>query len=96
MTYGEDKIPHIASTMTFSEIYRGARLIRQAKIVYDSTIDKYVYVYKDGSNTQYYGYTESEYISPTSVSNYITSPNSFTSTTGWEVGGVKVQGQEAT
>lgn len=96
MTYNEDKSPTIAQSMILSKEYRGARLIRQAKIEYDATIDKYVYVYKDAQDNTYYGYTESDYISPTSVSNYITSPNSFTSTAGWEVGGVKVEGKEDT
>ena len=95
MTYIDD-LPIIAETMVVSGDYRGDRLIRQAKIVYDATIDKYVYVYKDSANTEFYGYTESDYISPSAVSNYITSPNSFTSNTGWEVGGVKIEGAEAT
>jgi hypothetical protein len=38
---------------------------------------------KDGSI--YYGFTESKYISPTSVSNYIVNPSAFTSTSGWYV-----------
>ena len=97
MTYNEETgNPIIAEVMSFSDKYRGARLVRQSKIVFDSTINKYVYVYKDASNKKYYGYTESDYVSPTAVLNYITQPNSFVSTDGWEVGGIKIEGEEAT
>jgi hypothetical protein len=75
--------------MNFSSEYRGKRLVRQAQSIYDATISKYVYVYEDDNKNKIYGYTESEYLSPKTVTNYITSPNSYISTTGWGAGGVK-------
>lgn len=63
--------------------YRGARLVKQAQTKYDSTIDKYVGVYKKDEVT-YYGYTENEYISSGAIINYAANPSAFTSTTGWE------------
>ena len=84
-TYNGD-MPSFAKSMVISSEYRGDRIVRQIQTIYDSTIDKYVYSYNDG---QYYGYTESEYLSPTMVRNFITNPNTFTSLSGWEVGGAK-------
>ena len=89
-TYNQSGQPSFAKSMTISSIYRGDRLVRQAQTIYDATIDKYVYSYKEG---QYYGYSETEYVSPSIVKNFITQPNSFTSTSGWAVGGVKVSGE---
>ena len=87
VTYDEDGKPNFAKSIIISSDYRGDRVVRQVQTIYDSTIDKYVYSYNKG---QYYGYSESEYISPTAVKNFITSPDTFTSFSGWEVGGVIV------
>ena len=63
--------------------YRGERLVKQAQTRFDSTIDKYVGVYqKDGK--EYYGYTQTEYSTSATVTNYVANPNNFTSTTGWQ------------
>jgi hypothetical protein len=62
---------------------------------YDSTIDKYVNVYKDGDR-EIYGYTEVEYTSPATVRSYITNPTGFSSYTGWEVGGSQLSSGEVT
>ena len=75
--------PTFASTMTISSEYRGNRLVRKVKTKYDTTIDKYVNVYNNGT---IYGYTKTEYLSPATVRSYVTNPNSFDSYTGWEVG----------
>lgn len=70
--------------VALSTDYRGNRLIRQTITKYDSTIDKYVTVYEDANEKEYYGFTQSKYISPAIVNNYVANPNSFTSTTGWQ------------
>lgn len=86
VTYNASGLPHFASEMAISDIYRGRRLVRKAKTKYDSTIDKYVTVYKDSQGKEIYGYSEVEYISPATVRSYVTNPNSYESYTGWEVG----------
>lgn len=77
--------PVFAKEMTLSSDYRGKRLIRQAKPIYDKTIDKYVYSYSY-QGKEYYGFTETEYVSPITVQNFITSPNAFINLNGWAVG----------
>ena len=85
----KDEYPTFASSMTISDTYRGKRLVRQIQTKYDATTDKYVQVYEAGGIT-YYGYTETDYVSPTAVQNFITQPSEFTSFSGWERGGVLV------
>ena len=73
---------------SISPNYRGMRLIRQIRTKYDSKIDKYVQEYTkqgDTSDTVYYGFEETKYLSPNAVNNYIVNPNAFTNTTGWYV-----------
>lgn len=71
----------------FEPTMRGKKLVQQAITRFDAKLDKYVNVYKKkGSEKLYYGYTKSEYVTPTSVKNYITNGESFISTSGWEVG----------
>ena len=66
--------------------YRGMRLVKQARTIYDAKIDKYVQEYtKAGDNTVYYGFEETKYLSPNAVNNYVVNPNAFTSTSGWYV-----------
>ena len=86
VTYNANGIPDFTNEMSISGEYRGRRLVRKVKTKYDSTIDKYVSVYKDGQGKEIYGYTETEYISPATVRSYVTNPNSYESYTGWEVG----------
>ena len=89
--YDDNNKPDIASSMGFSSDYRGKRLVRKVKTIYDATIDKYVNVYTVGEGTnkkEVCGYTETEYISPAAVRSYITNSSDFDSDIGWEVGAV--------
>lgn len=90
VSYSPDGVPDItdAQSIYVSEKYRGKRLVRKVVTKYDSTIDKYVNVYNNNGK-EIYGYTETEYVSPAAVQSYITNPNSYSSYTGWEVGGVQ-------
>ena len=79
---------------------RGNRLIKQSKTKYDSTIDKYVSIYRkplgkseDGETIYekngevdrlYHGFTETEYVTSGGVVNYVANPSNFTSTSGWQ------------
>lgn len=62
--------------------YRGMRLVRQIQTKYDSTIDKFVQVYKKDGQT-YYGFSQSKYLSPNAVNDYVVNGSAFTNTTGW-------------
>lgn len=84
--YSEEGLPSFASLMNVSSVYRGDKLVRQAITLFDSTIDKYVNVF-DKNGTEYYGFTKSEYITPTAVQTFITNGEGFSSDSGWEVGG---------
>lgn len=94
--YNENGLPRFASSCELSKTHRGMRLVRQIQSKYDSTIDKFVQVYKkrtsdgeyeteEGSTKDqlYYGFVESAYTSPNSVTNYVVNPSAFKSTTGW-------------
>lgn len=79
-----------------SKKYRGNRLVRKPVTKYDSTIDKYVTVYNNGTGSQVYGFTETEYISPTIVSSYVTNPSDYTNDAGWELGEIEtIDGESA-
>lgn len=81
-----DEIPEFTDGIAISDKYRGRRLVRKVKTIYDATIDKYVNVYKDGSGKEIYGYTETEYTSPATVRSYVTNASNYESSLGWEVG----------
>ena len=84
-------MPTFAESQDISTDYRGKRLVRQLATKFDPILDKYVGIYeKDGE--RYYGYQETEYFSPTVVTNYVTAPNSYISLSGWTAGA----GQENT
>jgi hypothetical protein len=91
VTYIDGK-PNFALSMEVSSKYRGDKLVRQAITKFDHTIDKYINVYKKDEVT-YYGYTTTEYITPTAVQNYISNSEGFTSDSGWETGGAIVEGE---
>ena len=90
--YSPSGIPNFTNEISISSEYRGRRLVRKTQTLYDSHIDKYVNVY-ESEGKKIYGFTETEYNSPASVRSYITNSNSYSSYTGWEIGGVQNSGQ---
>ena len=78
-----NEVPSFASQCTISNSYRGERLVRKDKTIYDPVLEDYVTLYKDSSGKDVYGYTKTEYISPTLLKNFITNYSNFTSTNGW-------------
>lgn len=82
-----DGLPIFIESVEISSEYRGDKLIRQAKTKFDPKIDKYVNVYKDASNNAVYGYVETEYITSTTVQDFMTNASGISSTSGWEAGG---------
>ena len=67
--------------------YRGMRLNRHQTSVYDPKLHRYVNVYEDESHNQVYGYTETQYISPVIVQNFVVNSVDFTNTDGWDCNG---------
>lgn len=73
----------MASSVTSQ--YRGERLVRSVKTLYDKALDKYVTVYREDKfgNPDICGYTETEYIDDTIVENWVSNSSDFSSTDGW-------------
>ena len=63
--------------------FRGERKVRTQKIVYDPVMDKYVQSYNGG---EVYSYTQTEYVSPSLVTNLITNGDDIIYPTGWRQG----------
>jgi hypothetical protein len=57
--------------------------VRQAITVFDPVLDGYVNVYEK-NDVEYYGYTKTEYITPTAVVSYFTNGEGFVDDSGWE------------
>ena len=76
--------PDFARYCSFSDQYRGKRLVRKEKTLYDPKTDKYVSLYADNTGKDVYGFTVTEYISPTILKNLITNSENFVSTNGWQ------------
>ena len=75
----------IASAAVNVEVtgYSGYRIQDRTRTVYESTLDKYVEVYTNGSE-EYFSYTETEYHVSPLVQNYLTNSTNFTSNAGWK------------
>lgn len=63
--------------------YSGYRIQDRTRTIYESTLDKYVEVYTNGSE-EYFSYTETEYHVSPLVQNYLTNSTNFTSNAGWK------------
>lgn len=75
----------IASAAVNVEVtgYSGYRIQDRTRTEYESTLDKYVEVYTNGSE-KYFSYTETEYHVSPLVQNYLTNSTNFTSNAGWK------------
>lgn len=65
--------------------YRGRRVVRSPKTFYDYDLKRTMTRYKEkgGSDEQYYGFSETDYISPEFVRNYISNSYNMTSLYDW-------------
>lgn len=63
--------------------HKGEKYVRTQKSEYDKTLGRYVSVY-DKNGTKVYGYAESEYFTPSLVTNLITNGRDITSSNGWD------------
>lgn len=75
----------IASAAVNVEVtgYSGYRIQDRTRTIYESTLDKYVEIYTNGSE-EYFSYTETEYHVSPLVQNYLTNSTNFTSNAGWK------------
>lgn len=64
--------------------YRGKRLVLSGKTVWDTRLNRFVDVYEKNDD-EYYGYTNTEYVTTDLVFNLVTNPSEFQSFTGWEI-----------
>ena len=89
-----DFVKYINGTpaVTISSDYRGERIVRNALTKYEPLLDRYVNVYKEG-NREVYGYVDYSYISPITVTSYVTNGKDFDSFTGWTQCGVRSQNE---
>jgi hypothetical protein len=69
---------------------QGYRIIKTQNSRYESVLDQYVKEFevnnvKSGApiGTKVYGYTKTEYITPTLLKNFLTNSSNFTATTAW-------------
>ena len=70
------------SSFTISENYRGSRYVYSAKTLYNRLLNRYVTEYKDSFGETVHVFSDTEYITPNIIQNYITN-NTFQSTSGW-------------
>ena len=63
--------------------FRGKKYIRRQKTEYDKVLDKYVQVYKGVQDSTIYGYTKTDYFTPSLVTNFISNGNLILSSSGW-------------
>lgn len=66
--------------------YRGLRYVRKQLSAYDPVLKQTVLKYTR-NNTEYYGYTTTEYIDTTTVQNYIYNSTNFAGTSYWGIYG---------
>ena len=66
---------------TISNWYRGARYVQGQETKFSPALQKYVNIY-DKNGLEYYGYVESEFVSPELIDNIITNAN-FKTSDGW-------------
>ena len=72
-----------SNTKTVAD-YRGRRHVRKQLMDYDPVLEQTVYKYKGNlDNKDYYGYTTTEFLDATSVTNYIYNSTNFSGTSYW-------------
>lgn len=65
-----------------SQLYRGRRYVYGHESTFHTGLNRYVFKYQDGSNNNYFGYTETKYITPNIIQSYVTN-SEFLDTSGW-------------
>lgn len=69
----------------YNNSFRAERYVRTQEYKYEEELERYVNKYaKDEDATEYYGYTETDYVSPVIVQNLIVNGESIISSDGWK------------
>lgn len=71
--------------ISISYNYRGKKIIKTQLSEYNDYLERYVYLYDNSENPgeTIYGYEDYDYITSSTVNNYITNNKDFTSSNGW-------------
>ena len=85
VTWTNDR-PNFATGMPSVAQYRGLRYVRKQLSAYDPVLKQTVLKYTR-NNTEYYGYTTTDYIDSTTVQNYIYNSPNFSGTSYWGIYG---------
>lgn len=80
----ENEVPNFINNSYNVADYRGRRYVKKQLSTYDPVLERAVLKYTR-DNTEYYGYTTTEYIDSTTVQNYIYNSTNFSGTSYWGI-----------
>lgn len=81
VTYTENK-PDLAISSELTTIYKGKKLIQTQETMFDAHIEKFVSLYTKDNKT-YRAYSESEFLTPSIVTNYLLNSKTFVNNESW-------------
>lgn len=64
-------------------VVRGERYVHTQQEAYEPVLNRWVRLYKDGQGTKYRSYTDTTYLTPAAVREYVANGYNFTNTSGW-------------
>lgn len=70
------------NSSNISQLYRGRRYVYGHESTFHTGLNRYVFQYQDENNDNYFGYTETKYITPNIIQSYVTN-SEFLDTSGW-------------
>lgn len=76
--------PDFIKEISFTNEYRGERIVRYQETTYDKILEKYVEIFVDDGGNEIYGYQDPKYITEHLARNYITNGQNFLSAVGWQ------------
>lgn len=82
-------VPNFVDSVSYSDRYRGRRIVRQQLSGYDSFLDKYISKYEK-NGVEYNCYSESEYVTDELVRDIICNGKDFKNSSGWQAGAKQI------
>lgn len=64
-------------------VVRGERYVHTQQEAYEPVLNRWVRLYKDGQGIEYRSYTDTTYLTPAAVREYVANGYNFTNTSGW-------------